>query len=267
MSEEQPTGDTGLAGLVMLLRFHGIAADPEQIRRSAAIGATIEAADMLRCAKSLGLKARRITSRWRRLATTPLPAVARRHDGRFFILAKVANDKVLVQDPLAPQPSVMSRSELEAAWDGSLVLFTRRSGLSELSRRFDVGWFLQAMHKYRRLLGEVLVASLFLQLFALISPLFFQVVIDKVLVHRGLSTLDILVLGLSRYRCSKRFSEGSEPMSLPTPPTASMSNLGLVFFATLWRCHLFISRPGASAIRWQGCVNSRTSALSSPVRL
>src|SRR5262249_28069950 len=50
--------------------------------------------------------------------------------------------------------------------------------------------------KYRRLLGEVLVASFFLQLFALISPLFFQVVIDKVLVHRSMSTLDVLMIGL-----------------------------------------------------------------------
>src|SRR5580700_7541922 len=73
---------------------------------------------------------------------------------------------------------------------------TRRAGLGELARRFDITWFLQAMHKYRGLLTEVLVASFFLQLFALVSPLFFQVVIDKVLVHRGLSTLDVIVFGL-----------------------------------------------------------------------
>ena len=42
----------------------------------------------------------------------------------------------------------------------------------------------------------MLVASFFLQLFALVSPLFFQVVIDKVLVHRSLSTLDVLIIGL-----------------------------------------------------------------------
>src|SRR5260370_7277084 len=68
--------------------------------------------------------------------------------------------------------------------------------LSELSRRFDITWFLGAVHKYRHLLGEVLLASFFLQLFALVSPLFFQVVIDKVLVHRSMSTLDVLVIGL-----------------------------------------------------------------------
>jgi subfamily B ATP-binding cassette protein HlyB/CyaB len=73
---------------------------------------------------------------------------------------------------------------------------TARAGLLDLSRRFDITWFLGAIHKYRSLLGEVLVASFFLQLFALVSPLFFQVVIDKVLVNRTLSTLDILVVGL-----------------------------------------------------------------------
>jgi ATP-binding cassette, subfamily B, bacterial HlyB/CyaB len=68
--------------------------------------------------------------------------------------------------------------------------------LSDVTRRFDVTWFLGAIHKYRHLLSEVLAASFFLQLFALLSPLFFQVVIDKVLVHRTLSTLDVLVVGL-----------------------------------------------------------------------
>ncbi|MBI4694380.1 MAG: type I secretion system permease/ATPase [Gammaproteobacteria bacterium] len=52
------------------------------------------------------------------------------------------------------------------------------------------------LRKYRRLLGEAVAASFVLQLFALVSPVFFQVVIDKVLVHRGLSTLDVLCFGL-----------------------------------------------------------------------
>ena len=70
----------------------------------------------------------------------------------------------------------MERKDLEATWSGRLVLMTRRASLAEPARRFDITWFLQAMHKYRGLLTEVLVASFFLQLFALITPLFFQVV-------------------------------------------------------------------------------------------
>ena len=188
-------GDSGLAALVLLLRFHGVAADPAQIRHRCGGGA-IGVVEMLRCARALELKARAISSRPERLAMVPLPAIAGRRDGGFLILAKVADGRALVQDPLQRQPATLSLAELATAWDGRLVLFARRASLGELSRRFDVGWFLAAMHKYRRLLGEVLAASLFLQLFALIAPLFFQVVIDKVLVHRGLSTLAVLVLGL-----------------------------------------------------------------------
>jgi ATP-binding cassette, subfamily B, bacterial HlyB/CyaB len=186
--------DQGLIALVMLLRFHGLSADPRQLYHH--LGATIGPTEMLRCAKEFGLKARKIETRWTRLGRTPLPAIACLNDGRFLILAKVSDSEVLIQMPGVAKPEVMSRATFEAAWDGNLVLMTRRSTLSDLSRRFDITWFLGAMHKYRRLLTEVLVASFFLQLFALVSPLFFQVVIDKVLTHGSLSTLDVLVVGL-----------------------------------------------------------------------
>jgi subfamily B ATP-binding cassette protein HlyB/CyaB len=194
-TEHAGPADPGLIALVMLLRFHGIGADLEQIRHqfgTAAIGIP----EMLRCAKQFSLKARAVTIAWERLASTPLPGIAALKDGGFLLLGKASEDKIIVQSPAESRPTLMTRAELEAVWDGRIVLMTRRAGLTDLARRFDITWFLGAIHKYRRLLGEVLVASFFLQLFALISPLFFQVVIDKVLVHRSMSTLDVLVIGL-----------------------------------------------------------------------
>jgi subfamily B ATP-binding cassette protein HlyB/CyaB len=187
--------DPGLAVLTMLLRIHGLGADPEQIRHRFG-GAKVGVTEMLRCAKEFGLKAKAQPTNWNRLANTPLPGIVSLRDGGFLLLAKIGDGKALVQSPLSPRPTMMTRAELEAAWDGHVVLMTRRAGLVDLTHRFDISWFLGAIHKYRRLLGEVLVASFFLQLFALISPLFFQVVIDKVLVHQTLSTLNVLVFGL-----------------------------------------------------------------------
>src|SRR6266700_954780 len=187
--------DPGLEALVTLLHFQGVAADRGQIRHRLGTD-KIGAPEMIRCAKALGLKARAYRTDWSRLAKTPLPAIASLHDGGFIVVAKAAEDKVLVQSPLASRPAVLTRDELAAVWDGGLILMTRRAGLSDITRHFDITWFLGAIHKYRHLLGEVLLASFFLQLFALISPLFFQVVIDKVLVHRSLGTLDVLVIGL-----------------------------------------------------------------------
>lgn len=187
--------DPGLAALVMLLRFQNIAADPEQIRHQFGT-ASIGIPGMLRCAKQFGLKARAKETSWKRLPNTPLPAICALRDGGFLILGKIADDKAIVKIALAATPVLMTQAELEAIWDGRIVLMTRRAGLVDPSRRFDITWLLGALHKYRRLLGEVLVASVFLQMFALVSPLFFQVVIDKVLVHRSLSTLDVLVFGI-----------------------------------------------------------------------
>ena len=172
-----PTGrnptsaDPGLIALVTLLRLNGIGADAEQIRHRLG-GIPVGTPEMLRVAKDLGLKARQHRTNWSRLARTPLPAIAVLRDGGFLILGKVGEAEALVQHPLSPRPALMKRAELEAIWDGRLILMTRRSGLLDLSRRFDITWFVGAIHKYRRLLGEVLVASFFLQLFALVSPLF-----------------------------------------------------------------------------------------------
>jgi len=194
-SEVPGRNDPGLTALVMLLRFHGAGADPAQIRHQCGTAA-IGIPDMIRCAKEFGLKAREMKTSWPRLATTPLPAIAALKDGGFLLLGKVGDDKVVVQSTKTPRPELMSIADLEAIWDGRIVLMTRRASLTELSRRFDITWFVGAIHKYRQQLAEVLLGSFFLQLFALASPLFFQVVIDKVLVHRSMGTLDVMVIGL-----------------------------------------------------------------------
>ncbi len=193
-TDQAAPADSGLAALVMLLQFHGIGADPQQIRHN--FGDMVGVPEMLRCAKQFGLKARTYQSSWRRLCKTPLPGIAVLRDGGYLLLGKASEDQVIVQNPNSPRPRLMGRDEFESVWGGQLVLMAARAGLVELTRHFGISWFLGAIHKYRYLLCEVLAASFFLQLFALVSPLFFQVVIDKVLVSRTLSTLDVLMVGL-----------------------------------------------------------------------
>jgi ATP-binding cassette, subfamily B, bacterial HlyB/CyaB len=106
--------DPGLSALVMLLRVHGVAADPEQIRHRFGT-APMGIPEMLRCAKELGLKARERRADWDRLTRMPLPAIAARRDGGFLLIGKIANEKILVQSPQASRPSLMTRAEFEAA--------------------------------------------------------------------------------------------------------------------------------------------------------
>ncbi|MBL25281.1 MAG: type I secretion system permease/ATPase [Rhodospirillaceae bacterium] len=156
----------------------------------------LETDDILRAARKFGLKSRSVTSSWERLGKTSLPAIGRRKDGAYIVLGQIAEDKILVQDPTINKPQTLSREEFEEIWSGEVILVTRRVPILGKGGKFDISWFIPVLLRYKRIFSEVIVASFFLQIFALVSPLFFMVVIDKVLVHRGLTTLDVLVFGL-----------------------------------------------------------------------
>ncbi len=189
--------DTALACLATLARYHNVAVCPEQLRYEfIERGAVFNSSDLLLAAKKLGLKAKRTRSSLKRLRQLPLPAIGRDQHGAFFVLARLEGDSVLVHNPLLEQPQLLSLQALDAYWSGELILLRSEAGLAQELSKFDFTWFIPAIVKYRKLLGEVLLVSFVLQIFALLTPLFFQVVMDKVLVHRGYSTLDVIAFGL-----------------------------------------------------------------------
>ena len=189
--------DTALACLVLLARFFGLPADAEQLKHEfGQAGKLFGESEILHAARHLGLKVSAADSDWPRLSVIALPAIAVQKDGRHVLLARADNEKVLVQDPSESKPLILPRQVFEQAWSGRLFLFTKRAHLRPEDRKFDFTWFIPAIVKYRKLLGEVLLASFFIQLFALLTPLFFQVVIDKVLVHKALTTLTVLGIGM-----------------------------------------------------------------------
>jgi subfamily B ATP-binding cassette protein HlyB/CyaB len=189
--------DSGLISLLILARFYDLPADGSQLRQLyAQPGQPLSDTELLRAAKHLGLKAGVIQTQWTKLSGTPFPAIAKLGNGRHVVLAKINGEKVLIQDPVEGRPLVVSREQFESNWTGELFLFAKRAHLRPQDLKFDLTWFIPAIVKYRTFFGEVLVASFVLQLFALLTPLFTQVVIDKVLVHKGFTTLHVLAVGM-----------------------------------------------------------------------
>ncbi|WP_431081296.1 type I secretion system permease/ATPase [Pseudomonas thivervalensis] len=189
--------DTGLACLAMLARFHNVAVSPEQLTHEyVAEGQVFGKAEILLATRQLDLKAKAIRTTFERLGQTPLPAIACASDGGFFIIARMDQEKILIHDPRSQRPEMISAEQLQARWGGELILIRSQSSLAGELSKFDFTWFIPAIVKYRKLLGEVLLVSFVLQIFSLLTPLFFQVVMDKVLVHHGLTTLDVIAIGL-----------------------------------------------------------------------
>ncbi len=192
---------SGLVCLVTIARAHGIASDPQQLLHECGEQrGEFSATAILHAARRLGLAADRRRTRPDRLHKMAVPAIFIDCDGGFGIFGRVESNesatRVLIHRPAEPHPTWLSLDQFIGCWSGELILFASRASLAGELTRFDFSWFIPAVVKYRKLLAEVLLVSVVLQLLALVTPLFFQVVMDKVLVHRGFSTLNVIAIGL-----------------------------------------------------------------------
>lgn len=193
--------DSGLVCLQLMAQFHDVVIDVGKIEHEYKDGNNLSAVDICRIARDLGLKAKISTVKVARLKHQVLPLIAKDNDGNFFIIAQLTDDKVLIQHPLHGKPAEVDIATLTIHWSGEVIQIVSAANLKGNLAKFDFSWFIPAIIKYRKLLGEVLVVSLVIQILALLTPLFFQVVMDKVLVHRALTTLQVIAIGLLAVSC------------------------------------------------------------------
>lgn len=144
------------------------------------------------------------------LQAVTLPALMPTKDGGMMLVGKLMettnpdDTRVVVQKSGQSMPNQVTLQEFDQLFAGewieatpSVKLADHNKGETATSQEsFGIAWFWQSLQKYKLLMGEVLLASLFVQIIALITPLIFQVVIDKVLTNRALTTLDVMVVAL-----------------------------------------------------------------------
>src|SRR5271169_623716 len=199
LSEGTPL-DRGLRALCGIAAYYRIGADPVQLARELALGARqADEADLIRGARLIGLRARLVSKLTaERLAMLPTPAIVRMTSGAFMVFGgRNPSGLCRLVDPISHAVQEAPLEDLARDIGGQALLIARRIGGAGVDpRQFGMRWFLPTIWRYRRPLGHVLAASLFVQIFALTTPLFFQVVVDKVLTHRGYETLFVLVGGL-----------------------------------------------------------------------
>lgn len=194
--------DSGLVSLALIAQLNHVAADISQLEHELALkGEPAAPQDLLRAAKTLGFKARKVSLNAHEINPKALPAIAKTAENEFFVVARIATNengerRFLVQRVGNKTVATLEAEEFEALWTGDLILLTKKGLAGGFGQtKFNLKWFIPSLIKYKRLFGEVIVASFFLQLFALVTPLFFQVVMDKVLVHQGFTTLNVLAFG------------------------------------------------------------------------
>lgn len=190
----------GIIALCSIAHYYSIPAEPDHIINELAIeDKRVDAQDIIRASHLIGMKARLITHfNEKRLRNLPVPALARFQDGRYYVLTD-KNDQGLfrVYDVTHRRVMNIPVEKLLAKLEGEIILVQRKlRGEGKDPRGFSISWFIPTIKRYRQPLIHVVVASLFIQIFALITPLFFQVIIDKVLVHKSYETLIVIAFGM-----------------------------------------------------------------------
>lgn len=193
--QQQPMIDSGLACIALALHLLEIPVETKEMRRRIGVYDPLSVGDIIRAAEEFGAKADQQKTTWERLLKLRFPVIAAMQDNRFLLIAGAEEGKLLVRDPEEDGTTVMPREEFEESWDGRVILVAkgkRKQGDEE----FGFRWFMPGLLNQRGVLSQVLCASFFVQIFAMITPLFTMVIIDKVLSTGGMTTLDVLVLGL-----------------------------------------------------------------------
>lgn len=190
--------DSGLSCFMIVMRFLGIPITKEQ-----AEGLSVTRSDqkvseiqIIQSAKSLKMKAKLCRLNVKKLKNVYSPIIARDSNNEFFIVAKSQDDKFIVLFPDQTQPKVMPKEELAEIWDGTAIIINKK-GVLDREAVFSFKWFIPTVLKFKKQFVQVLIAILVIQILGILTPVMTQVVVDKVLVHQSISTLNVLTIGIA----------------------------------------------------------------------
>lgn len=201
VEQSEPTRqpDSGLRALCGIAAYFRIPANPDYIYRELGLRHPATADDLLLAGKLLRLKVRRVPiKKAQRLRTAPSPSIVELRKGGFIVFGGLLpSGRIRVVDPVMQAERQLHLSELFDEIEPYIILVARRfGGPGAIPKPFGINWFIPSIWKYRRPLGHVLATSVVLQIFALVTPLLFQIIIDKVLSHQSYDTLYLVIMGL-----------------------------------------------------------------------
>ena len=182
--------------LSVVLGAKGYPVQEQQLMRAYDTGEVIDVDGLLHICGELGLRAGKMQVDKAHLSMLPHPLLAIMADEqqKYVVVLGCRSEQAILYNPWQNSQEKVSITRFQEKWTGSCILFAVDDVKNEANA---AGWLRKIMLKYKGQMLKVMFLSLLLQLFGLCSPLFTQVIIDNVLVHRSVSTLDIMVGGMA----------------------------------------------------------------------
>lgn len=182
--------------IMNFLKLHDVCADSKAIEKEFFVDDKIEE-EIILCKILQSFKFKCKTSRIKveRIEKMTFPFLLKSRYGSYHIALKSKCNTTLCANYKGDVREV-NHKDFFKQYTGDVIFAKLKDVLHNPLKSFDISWFIPVIIKYKKMFGEVLLASFFVQAFALVTPLFFQVVIDKILVHESYTTLDVIAVGL-----------------------------------------------------------------------
>ena len=195
--QQQSSSDCGVVCLAMVALYWGKRFPIYFIRELANVKvAGTSLGNLAKAAEGIGFNARPIRASLNRLVDLENPWIAHWEGNHFVVVYRIRGNTVTIADPAFDRKQ-LTLDEFEASWTGYALLLDPTSRLKDLEIKQSSIWrFLNSLAPFRKVIAQVLVASILIQIFALCTPLFTQVILDKVVVQKSQVTLNVFVIGL-----------------------------------------------------------------------
>ncbi len=183
--------ETGLVSIEVISKIHSVSIDMQAVKRRYFIEAELSREEVLRILKDHGIRSRlKKLKSLDELLKYPCPLIIISPNNEFHILIGKKENKIFVFDCNEKKPKEMSTDEFLKFWGGEAIAVYPRFTKTEFF--LNMKWLFKEFYKHRPTFTAVITASFFIQLFGLVTPLFIQVIIDKVLAHHALTTLQVV---------------------------------------------------------------------------
>ena len=183
--------ETGLASIEVVSKIHAVSIDIEAVKRRYFVEGELKPEEILRI-----LKDHRMRSRLKKLKSLddlskyPAPSIIISQDRAYHVYIGKKDGKIFIFDCLEKKMSTVTEEAFQSLWSGEAIAVYPRFTNTEFY--LNIRWLFKEFYKHRPVFSAVILSSFFIQLFGLVTPLFIQVIIDKVLAHHALTTLEVV---------------------------------------------------------------------------
>jgi subfamily B ATP-binding cassette protein HlyB/CyaB len=183
--------ETGLVSIEVVSKIHAVGIDVQAVKRRYFVENELKPEEVLRILKDHGMRSRlKKLKSGDELLNYPTPSIIIAQDRTYHVLIGKKNEKFFIFDCVEKQIKEITTEAFQSLWSGEAIVLYPRFTKTELF--LNIRWLFKEFFKHRPVFSAVILSSFFIQLFGLVTPLFIQVIIDKVLAHHALTTLKVV---------------------------------------------------------------------------